>query len=211
MPDGEIFAAMVSFFKDDDWDFQQMDGMPVLSMPFVGRSGRWICYAQAREQQEQFVFYSVCPVNAPPDRTHAVTEFITRANYGMIIGNFELDYSDGEVRYKTSIAVEQVGLKPELVRHMVYANVVIMDRYLNGLMRVIYGNAIPEEEIEEIEGDVDDTNNDMDTYDDISPELADHIERLLQGIDTDEDDDGLDDLFGVDEDNEDDNPGDEDA
>jgi hypothetical protein len=29
---------------------------------------------------------------APP------AEFITRANYGLIIGNFELDFEDGEIR-----------------------------------------------------------------------------------------------------------------
>ncbi len=36
----------------------------------------------------------------------AVAEFITRANFGIVIGNFEIDFSDGEIRYKTSIDVE---------------------------------------------------------------------------------------------------------
>jgi len=36
----------------------------------------------------------------------AVAEFINRANYGIIIGNFEMDFADGEIRYKTSIDVQ---------------------------------------------------------------------------------------------------------
>src|SRR3972149_5772185 len=115
MRDGQIFNALVAFFEEDDWNFTWMDEMPVLSMPFTGKSGKWMCYAQAREEQEQFVFYSVCPINVPKERQPAVAEFLTRANYGMIIGNFEMDYSDGEVRYKTSIDVEGVELGRSLV------------------------------------------------------------------------------------------------
>ena len=28
-----------------------------------------------------------------------IAEYLTRANYGMVMGNFEMDYSDGEIRY----------------------------------------------------------------------------------------------------------------
>lgn len=164
MHNGQIFNAMIEFFEEDDWDFTWLEDIPVLSMNFSGRSGKWVCYAQAREDQEQFVFYSVCPVNVPEDRRPAVAEFITRANYGMIIGNFELDYIDGEVRYKTSIDVEGVNLLPPLIRQLVYANVVTMDRYLPGIMAVTYGSASPEAEVERIEralaSEVDDSPDD---------------------------------------------------
>ena len=93
MSEGQIFNAIVEFFEEDEWDFHWMEGLPILNMNFTGKNGRWVCYAQAREDQEQFVFYSVCPINVPENRRSKIAEFITRANYGMIIGNFELDYS----------------------------------------------------------------------------------------------------------------------
>ncbi|MBC8100915.1 MAG: YbjN domain-containing protein [Armatimonadetes bacterium] len=171
MSGGQIFNTLVEFFEEDEWDFHWMEGLPVLSMGFAGRSGRWVCYAQARESQEQFVFYSVCPMNAPEDRRSAVAEFITRANYGMIIGNFELDYNDGEIRYKTSIDVEGDTLTTPLIKQCVYANIVVMDRYLPGIMRVIYGASEPLEEIGKIEGEPGDTkpkpsDSDLDYEDD---------------------------------------------
>jgi len=144
---------MIDFFEDDDWNFQRMDDAPVLSMEFSGKNGRWVCFAQAREEQHQFVFYSILPINVPDNQIGAVAEFITRVNYGMIIGNYELDYGDGEVRYKTSIDVEGDALSFSLLKQIVYANVVIMDRYLGGLMRVMYGDAMPAEEVERIEAD----------------------------------------------------------
>lgn len=36
----------------------------------------------------------------PEEKRSAVAEFITRANYGLPGGNFEMDWRDGELRYK---------------------------------------------------------------------------------------------------------------
>lgn len=185
---GTIYEAMLGFFTSDDWNFNAMDDLPVLSMPFTGKNGKWMCYAQAREKQEQFVFYSVFPVNAPAERQAAVVEFITRANYGMIIGNFEFDYNDGEIRYKTSIDVEGAELTEALVRHMVYANVIILDRYLPGMMRVIYAEADPQAEIDKIEGSKSDADDQDDGIDEqpLSQGIIDDIEKILTGLDTGE-------------------------
>lgn len=163
MGDEQIFNTLVEFFEEDDWDFQWLEGMPVLSMGFSGKNGNWTCYAQARESQQQFVFYSVLPVNAPDNRRSDVAEFITRANYGMILGNFEMDFEDGEIRYKTSIDVEGATLAPPLIRQLVYANVIITDRYLPGIMRVIYGNMTATDALESVENDL--ANGDVDTLD----------------------------------------------
>ncbi len=149
---GSVFDAMVQFFKDDDWNFRQLEGKPILQMGFSGDNGSWACYARARDEQEQFIFYSIMETKVPEDKRQAIAEFITRANYGMIIGNFEMDFSDGEVRYKTSIDVEGGELTTTMFKNLVYPNVRMMDRYLPGIMRVIYGGATPEEAIQEIEG-----------------------------------------------------------
>ena len=74
-----------------------------------------------------------------------------RANYGLHIGNFELDMGDGEVRFKTSIDTESTALSFELVRNVVYANVMQMDRYLPGLMAVLGGQATPADAIDQVE------------------------------------------------------------
>jgi hypothetical protein len=94
--DGQFFEEIVNFFEEDNWPFVQIEGESVLQIVFQGENGKWTCYAKARDDQEQFVFYSVCPVNAPDSKRLAVAEFLTRANSGMIIGNFEMDFSGGD-------------------------------------------------------------------------------------------------------------------
>ncbi len=78
-------------------------------------------------------------------------EFIAKANYGMMIGNFELDFTDGEIRYKTSIDVEGDRLSFALLKRLVYANVTMMDQYLPGIKLVLERGMSPEEAIAQIE------------------------------------------------------------
>ena len=121
-------------------------------MGFAGDNGKWTCVARAVEDAQQFIFYSIAPVSVPEDKRREVAEFITRANYGMRIGNFEMDFSDGELRYKSSIDVEDDCLSSPLVKHMVYPNVLMMDKYLPGIMGILYGNKTAQQTIAEIEG-----------------------------------------------------------
>ncbi len=149
---GKILDIVGSFLQEDDWPYSLVDGHLAYKTAFEGKNGQFACYAQERAEQEQFVFYSIFPVHTPDNRIDDVVEFITRANSGMIIGNFELDYEDGEIRYKTSVDIEDVEIVEPLVRHLIYANVLTMDRYFPGLMRVIYADINPADAIEEVEG-----------------------------------------------------------
>ncbi len=147
-----IFQGILNFFTEDDWAYTKIKGQTTLRLAFQGKNGKWDCYAKAREQQKQFAFYSVCPINAPENKRLPIIEFITRANYGMIMGNFEFDFTTGEIRYKTSIDVEGDNLSFALIKQMVYANVMMMDEYLPGIMAVIEGEVEVKEAILLVEG-----------------------------------------------------------
>ena len=145
--------AVAAFFTEDGWSFEQMPERPILRLPFQGKGGRWNCYAQIRVTRdvEQVLFYSVLPLNVPADKLPAIAEFITRANYGMALGNFELDFNDGEVRYKTSIDVTETEITSSLLRPLIYTNVLMMDKYMSGLMAVVYADMSPAEAVKQIE------------------------------------------------------------
>ncbi len=146
-----LFQTVVNFFTQDDWSFMRIQGDSALKLLYEGKSGQWNCYAQARETQQQFLFYSICPRQILEAKRSEIAEFITRANYGLIIGNFELDFSDGEVRYKTAIDVEDDELTREKIKKLVYTNVAIMDTYLPGIINIIDNNLEPGKAINQIE------------------------------------------------------------
>jgi len=147
----ELFPIIEKFFTDDEWYFIQLGNQPILQMTFQGKNGKWTCYAQIHEEQPIFFFFSICPVNVPEDKRQKMAEFLTRANYGLKVGNFEMDFTDGEIRYKTSLNVENDQLSGPIIRNLVYANLWTMDRYLAGILSVIYGNIDPTEAIKKSE------------------------------------------------------------
>ncbi len=147
----KIFNTIVNFFQHENWEFQENLERQSLSLGFQGKNGKYECCAVAREEQQQMIFYSVIPLKVPENKLIAIAEFITRANYGIIIGNFELDFADGEMRYKTSIDVDGNGLNFDLIQNLVYANVTMMDEYLPGIIAVIETDVSPEDAVHSIE------------------------------------------------------------
>jgi hypothetical protein len=147
----ELFSLLEAFLSADEWPIGRLDDQPIIRTGFRGDHGEFTCFAQAREEQQQVIVYSIFPAKVPPDRIQEVGEFILRANYGMMIGNFEIDLADGEVRYKTSVDLEGVDAQEPILRNLVYANVLTMDKYFPGLMRVIYAGITAEEAVQEIE------------------------------------------------------------
>ncbi len=146
-----MFETVAGFFVAEHWPVQLQAQEALVKTGFRGTNGQWNCTGYVHEQLDQFVFFSVAPVTAPTERRSAVAEFITRANHGLHIGNFELDYDSGEIRYKTSIDVEGDQLSEALVRQLVMTNVSTMDRYLPGLKEVA-AEVDPAVAIADIEG-----------------------------------------------------------
>ena len=148
---GPITDVIVQFFTEDEWAFYRNEEEPVLQMGFAGEHGNWTCFAHALDDSRRFIFLSVMESNVPQEKRLAVAEFLTRVNYALFLGSFEMDFSDGEVRYKTAIAVEDGQLTQAMIKKMVYANVMSMDRFLPGILSLIAGEVSPAEAWAQIE------------------------------------------------------------
>lgn len=148
-----LLSALRAFFDEEEWAYTTLAERPVLKLGYAGKTGNWTCYAQVRELDEQVLFYSICPLTVGPAKRLAIAEFLTRANYGLVIGNFEMDLEDGEIRYKTSLDAESTELTSDMIRNAVYANVLMMDKYLPGVLSILGGNVPPKQAIDEVEAE----------------------------------------------------------
>lgn len=153
-PNGlHAFAVLGEFLETNHWHPQQLEDRYVYRMPFQGSNGVMQCYAQIRVDAEQLLFYALAPIKVAEPQRLAIAEFLTRANYGMYIGNFELDLNDGEIRYKSSLDFEGIELSFDLIRNAIYPAVRLLDRYLPGILQVAFGGVSPAEAIKAIEDD----------------------------------------------------------
>lgn len=145
------FTFLGEYLQENNWHPQQLTDSYIYRSMFRGKNGMITCYAQVRVDAEQFLFYAVSPVKVPEESRTTLAEFITRANYGMYIGNFEFDLNDGEVRYKSSFDFEDAELTAELIRNAIWPAVHMMDKYLPGMFKCIYGGVSAADAISEIE------------------------------------------------------------
>jgi hypothetical protein len=146
-----LFDILVDFLTEDGWAPEALRGESMARVRVRGENGEWDAYVQAREADQQIVVYSECPISAPDDRRFETMTLITRANFGLSVGNFELDLDDGEIRYRTGLDVKEDRLSPPLLRQLVWNNIAATDKYLPALRQVIESGATAAEALARIE------------------------------------------------------------
>lgn len=142
-----LLDTVVSHFRERKMRFDLMEEKSVISTGFRCKHANLRCVVDVKEDREMIVIYSFLSANAPEEMRPAVAEFLALANWGLIIGNFELDWRDGEIRYKTSVYSKGLAITSECVRHLIGYNIATMDRYMPALMSVIFGNVEPQKAI----------------------------------------------------------------
>lgn len=151
--------VVLAWFAEDGWALAPAgDGHTSLAS-VEGEHGRWTVLVQVFPERGVFACYSLVPVSPPAARLGDVVEYVTRANAGLVTGNFEVDHEAAGVRFKTAIDLSDVppddlasgSVIRSLVADLAYTNVATTDRYLPGLLQVVGGTATPAEAIAAIE------------------------------------------------------------
>ncbi|HNR29304.1 MAG TPA: YbjN domain-containing protein [Candidatus Hydrogenedentes bacterium] len=148
-----LLDIIQKFLDDDHWHYERIEDRTALRMAFKGDNGEWTVVIRTKEDSQRAIFYSLLSETVPADQRALAGEYLHRANFGLPIGCFELDYDDGEVRFRTSLDTEGAPLSAAQVKTYLYINVSTCDLYLGGLKRVLSGAVTPENAIREIEGD----------------------------------------------------------
>jgi hypothetical protein len=146
------FRVLVAFLEEDGWKPTVKEETLTCHVAYQSSRATYQVQAFIDGETDHAVFRAQAPAPVPERMRHAAAEFLTRANFGLHIGNFEMDYRDGEVRFKTSLDFEDVGLTPKVVHNHLYAAVEALDRYVMGLMSVASGAKTPLQAIRDIEG-----------------------------------------------------------
>lgn len=93
----------------------------------------------------------VCPATNDSAALAAMAEFVCRANYGLKNGNFEMDFRDGELRYKCFVDCDEQIPSQSIVRDSIGVPAAMMKRYAPGIINVLYKGVDAETAVEECE------------------------------------------------------------
>jgi hypothetical protein len=132
-------AALTTVLEEDQLVYELSDEGDHLRVRSLAQSGEWVVIGQWSEADAQLAVYCVCTLVVPEPLRISVMELVTRANFGLRLGCFELDLDDGELRFRASADLEGTEAQPATARALLYTAVATMNRYLPALIDVIDG------------------------------------------------------------------------
>lgn len=136
---GPIYDATVAYLRDRDLDLDEDPAEDTVSFTVSLPDAEWHVYAWARDDASELLVHSVLPYHVPVERRTEAALFLTRANLGLSLGNWELDLDDGEVRFKTCLDLNGEPPVPGLIKPQFDANLYTTHTYLAGLAAVVGG------------------------------------------------------------------------
>jgi len=126
------------------WCFEERPELQGWTVSFAGDNLRWRMYVRIEPEVDLIHVHSVYDMLAPPELRVAAAEYITRVNYVLRLGHFEMDFADGEVRFVCVLDYENGLPTREAVARAMACSTVATDRYYPGLAKVMHGGVEPE-------------------------------------------------------------------
>jgi hypothetical protein len=100
---------------------------------------------QVHVDSERLAIHLIFDGFVPPDKRTAVAEYTTRANWGLIEGNFELNLENGTLRYKGGLDFTSCELTELWIRNCMLDGMNWVEIFAEGVTEVIAGTLDPEE------------------------------------------------------------------
>ena len=101
--------------------------------------------------EEGFTTFVTFPFKVPEKKRVLAADYISRANYRLLLGCFEMNFRDGEIQYKTPCLCGNVRLEPELIERQVCEGIQMVEQYGEGLVDVLFRGVSAEEAIRKIQ------------------------------------------------------------
>jgi len=146
-----LLQQLIKYLTADDWRYSTDEERGVVLTGIRGESTHYNCMFVVTENPRRLTFYSHIGYEVPEIKRHRMCEFLTRANYGLVLGNFEMDMTDGEIRYRTSLDLSDENLTHKQLMTLIWVNLFTFDRYYSGITRIMYGNSSAVDAIAECE------------------------------------------------------------
>jgi hypothetical protein len=136
---GQIFEAVIKCFEEERWKYLWVKtaGETRLFTQIPRKNGDFLCMSRIREEKHELVFYIYYQGNVPASKRQEAATFFTQVNDGLTIGNFEMNLENGEVRFRTGVAVIDRALTSAEIDHLVLSGLATAEHYLPGFIAII--------------------------------------------------------------------------
>lgn len=134
---------VVELFRNHDWGFEIDEDKGLLRSGIEGDNGEWKVVVSADEEDQVCLMLSILPQKCPENRRSACAELLSRINYALMVGCFEMDFESGRINFKTSYPFPSGQLDSDLLNRVVMFNINFMDKFMPAILSVIYAGTSP--------------------------------------------------------------------
>jgi len=101
-------------------------------------------------RDNNFSILATIPISADENHRLAAAEYLTRCNYNLRVGNFELNMTDGDIRYKNYVFIGEGPVSAELVKNSIVLPFLMIEWCADGLLSVLFDFSTPQEAFESL-------------------------------------------------------------
>jgi hypothetical protein len=130
-------SVVKQHLKNREWTYVEKDNSTVLFGVEV-ENIRFQMAFHWLEKNDQLLLYAYFPENVSEKKRNKMAVLLTHINFGIVIGNFEMDLADGCLRYKTSIDTESLLITEKLIENMINATVATFNHYYFAIKQATY-------------------------------------------------------------------------
>ncbi len=105
-------------------------------------------------ESDPLVFVMILPIRVPPARRVILAETLLRVNYQLRLGSFEMDYEDGELRFRLTLVLGGNEPDKEQVGRWLLLTSTMVDGFFPVFAGVMYGSLSPLQAVEQGEAHV---------------------------------------------------------
>lgn len=145
-----LLPIVIAALDDRAWTYTTDEELNLLKFGISGDHAAYNCAIFVDDDTRLVTMIAQSALRIPLEERAPACELLMRANHGLIFGNFDLDFNDGEVRYKVSIDVEGGSLGVPAVQSMITVALDMYELWYPPLMKVVYGGVTPEDAVTEV-------------------------------------------------------------
>lgn len=118
---------------------------------FRGEVGTYRVFARVDSESSLFQVFGHSPMRVPPGARAAIAETVMRANCGLKLGKFEMDFDEGDLRFQVAQILLEDDLEEATIQRLIGTTISMLDIYLPAVLSVIYGNELPKDAVSHAE------------------------------------------------------------
>lgn len=149
----KVIRLFENFYKELNWKHSFNDELQAFISVFSSETGLGEIDVYVLVRDRYIKVYACLNLTVEPEKQKDVAEYLHRANYGLNVGCFEMNYKKGTVRYKSCTYFHGIELNKAAIEDSIIIPLVMIERYGKNLLKLISSGGSPEELIVEAEND----------------------------------------------------------